>query len=238
MNEEKEEKRTWMEKIRDRPKGKVVRVVFVALYIILLIFLIGSYITTEDSQIADKYGIFKDILTIILAIAGVAIAALGYVIYLFMLEQAQTSLDKWEKQVESRMKEWEKQVNSSIKKREEEFLDYTTSMLFTNIGYIYWMNYGITRDKKQLGDAIGITERAYERLRTLDEKEPRNEVLKCEVMNNLGYYLAERKKPEDREFARECAEFIKKRIGKYPKKRKSWQHTYDHIIRTWGLLGI
>lgn len=230
MNEEKEEKRTWMEKIRDIPKIKVVCVVFVALYIILLIILIGSYLT-KDYQIADKYEILRDILTIILAVAGVGIAALGYVIYLFILEHAQTRLDKWESQMDSRLKEWESQIDRKHKKKRKEFLLFSSSMLFTNIGYSTWMIYETTKKSEQLEYAIKITENAYSYVKKLDEKVPSYELLKCQILNNLCWYLVERGKEEDRELIKGYAEYIKERIQKYPEKGVEWRDTYARVKR-------
>ena len=77
--------------------------------------------------------------------------------------------------------------------------------------------------------AINITKRAHSHARILNEKDPKNEVLKCEILNNLVYYLAVQGNKEDREIAMQGAEFVKKRIEKYPKKSKAWQHTYDYI---------
>ena len=99
-----------------------------------------------------------------------------------------------------------------------------------NLGYSSWLSYNETKQSRQLTTAISFTEMAYSYASELDERESRNELLKCVIMNNLGYYLAEREREEDREFARECAEFIRNRIQKYPFKRAQWQDTYDYII--------
>jgi hypothetical protein len=53
-------------------------------------------------------------------------------------------------------------------------------------------------------------------------------------MNNLGYYLAE--SDEDEEFSKRCAQYLVKRIDKFPdkSKRKEWQETIAYIIKKYG----
>lgn len=202
----------WLERtIRGVPKYIILLFIFITILIGLLI-LIGVIIIGEyQIEVKEGYEIFRDILIFILTIAGVCIAAGGYGIYLLI----------------------NKSIENRIKKREEEFSAYSTAMLFTNMGYTYWENYDIlSSDKKYLQylkAAINITERAHSHARILNEKDPRNEVLKCEILNNLVYYLAVRGNAEDREIAMQGAEFVKKRIEKYPKKSKSWQDTYDYV---------
>ena len=82
--------------------------------------------------------------------------------------------------------------------------------------------------------AIFITERAYEKVQMLDVSDRRNEKLKCQIMNNLGYYLTTRGEEKDREFSKRCAYYIMKRIAEFPDKREDWQDTFDQIIKKYG----
>jgi hypothetical protein len=191
--------------------------------LIAILSLVGFHIIGEY-EISEGYELFRDILATILAIAGLAIAILGYGIYQFILENVSS-------RVEREMKEWKNVVDSRLKKIEDKGEFFSNALVSLNIGFTYWLTYKDTNQKQPLYTAIDLTEIAYNDVIRLDESEPENEKLKCQVMNNLGYYLAERGNPEDREFAIKCAEFIKEKIDKYPDKRKLWQDTYDYIIK-------
>lgn len=67
----------------------------IAAYAILLFVLISSYKTIE-CEIDDKFTLFRDLLTLLLSIAGVAIAAVGIGIYQLILHGAERKLDIWE----------------------------------------------------------------------------------------------------------------------------------------------
>ncbi len=62
----------------------------------------------------------------------------------------------------------------------------------------------------------------------------RNERLKCQIMNNLGWYLADGGEEKDRDFSKTCAYYIMKRIENFPDKREDWQETFDYIIKKYG----
>lgn len=200
-----------MEKRRDIP---ISTVVCVAIFIIPLL---NSYIILH--QIAERYEIFKELFTFILAITGVV--AVGYGIYRYISKRFVSHI--------------ESSVESSLKKEEKEIVNYGSGSLFLNLGYNTWQTYKVTRESEHLETAVFLTEKAYSIVSELDERETRNELLKCEIMNNLGYYLAERGRGEDREFARDCAQFIRNKIQKYPDKRASWQDTYDYILLKYPL---
>lgn len=196
----------------------ILIIALIASFILIGLHMIGGY------KVSEGYELFRDVLTAILAITGLAIAILGYGIYQFILENVSS-------RVEREMEEWKNVVDSKIKKLEDKAEFFSNALVSLNIGFTYWLTYKNTNQKQPLYIAIDLTEIAYKDVIRLDESEPENEKLKCQVMNNLGYYLAERGNPEDREFAIKCAEFIKGKIDKYPDKRKDWQDTYDHIIK-------
>lgn len=114
-------------------------------------------------------------------------------------------------------------------KRDNNFLLYANSIVSLNVGHSIWLSYEVEKKDKQLKNAIDITRRAYNDILRLDKQKRTNEALKCQILNNLGYYLACRGDKKDREFANQCAEFIVKRIHKFPHQSGGWQHTHDFI---------
>ena len=210
-----------MEKMRDIVISVVISVAL--LTILLLVLVIGSYIYTfiaPPYQIEDQYEVFKDLLTVILTIAGIAIGTVGYVIYRHVSER-----------IESRMSKNAEVIESGMRKKSEASLDLGVALTLCLTSYTFWQSYENTKQYFYLEGAIALTETAYERMSYLDVREPKNESLMCEIMNNLGYYLAERKKGEDKEFAIVCANYIKDKMGKYPDQRGNWKNTYDFIFR-------
>ena len=246
--EENQGKLKWLEE----QKGKLC----IAGIIILLLCLIGYYIydfIKRPYEIEDQYRLFLDLLTIILAIAGIAIAALGYGIYQFILEQAKRMLDNWERGIEdsinknvshlesslgewescfkSDMEKWKNRFESDAEKRENDFLNFSGSLVFLNTGYSIWLIYEDNKKSENLEMAINLTENAYSYIKELDEKKSAVKKIKCQIMNNLGYYLAERGNPEDKEIIMKYAEFIKDCILLYPDKKSDYLDTYGFIIK-------
>lgn len=216
----------WLEKqIRGKPVYIILLYTFIITLIGLLVYM-GLIITaTYKIGEGEAYALFRDILVIFLTILTLAMGALGYEIYLRIL----------------------KHVNDSMKEREEDFILFSTALLFLNMGFFHWQHYEIDykieeKDEKKKNDyaehhkklAIDLTERAYEKVLKLDVSERINEKLKCQIMNNLGYYLAERGEEKDRDFSKTCAYYIMKRIEKFPDKREEWQGTFNEIIKKYG----
>jgi len=126
----------------------------------------------------------------------------------------------------------------SIRLRNEVTLVAETEMhkasgrLYTNIGLSYWTDYKITKNKEYLKQAIYLTEKAYSfHGSKLDERLRTNELLICTMRNNLAYYLAERKRPEDKEVARRYAEYIRQKMPNYPEYKERWNDTYNFVLR-------
>jgi hypothetical protein len=161
----------------------------------------------------EGYELFRDILIIFLTILALAMTALGYEIYQRILKHAE----------------------KSMKEKEEDFISFSTALLFLNMGFFHWQHYEIDykieekEENKQNAYALHHRQLAIE----LTEN-PRNEKLKCQIMNNLGYYLAE--SDEDEEFSKRCAQYLIKTIDNFPDKikRKEWQQTIAYIIEKYG----
>ena len=210
-------------------RGKPIYIILLYTFIITLIGLLvymGLIITaTYKIGVGKEYELFRDILTIILAVSGLSIAIVGYGIYHSILKYAE----------------------KSMKKREEDFILLSTALLYVDMGFFHWQHYEIDykieakEENKQneyavhhKNNAINLTERAYKKVLKLDVSDQRNERLKCQIMNNLGWYLADGGEEKDRDFSKKCAYYIMKRIENFPDKREQWQETFDRIIEKYG----
>lgn len=159
-----------------------------------------------------KYDILKDTLTIVLAVVAVGIGVVGYSIYLILSGRLQT-----ESASASRLET----IKGSIR-------------LFIHAGFVFWENYDNAKKKEaqHLDIAIGLTERALLFHNQLPEKEARNKEndrLLCLIKNNLAYYFALRGKAENKDLAKEYAEYIRERISKYSEEKDNWLDTYDFV---------
>jgi len=189
--------------------GLIILAVLVGLFV-------GYCIWTPTWQIAHllKYDILKDTLTIVLAVVAVGIGVIGYAIYLILsgrlsAESAETA--RFETQRES-------------------------IRLFVHIGFVFWESYDKTGkgEKEYVEVAIGLTERALLFFNELPDKEAKNrknDKLLCKIKNNLAYYYAIRKKPEDSDLAKEYAEYIRERMSKYSEEKDNWLDTCDFVYQ-------
>lgn len=163
----------------------------------------------------DKYAFFRDILLINLSIMAIIFGAIAVWIHVFISER-----------VENRI---EKSVGNQSESRDKNYFKYTLGTAQLNNGYIFWQLYKTTKEKQFLNSAIQLTEEANFLFKGLDEKVYAYKLAKCQIMNNLGYYLAEKGNPKDIQYAITCGEFILKRLESFPEKRASWMDTYEYI---------
>jgi len=176
----------------------------------LSVYTYKSLTTGYEIEAYSVYDIFRDLLVIVLAIAGSIITMGGYLVYRVLSKLIQTQAESVVKVAMCKNAAW----------------------WFTHLGYCHWINYKITNHADYLDQAIYFTEHALNKTRELVEHE--NELLICDIKNNLAYYLAERaerKKLGDREAAREYARYVYDRIGKYPAKKEAWIDTYKFVLR-------
>lgn len=106
-----------------------------------------------------------------------------------------------------------------------------------NQGFYYWEQYERTRDDLRadhflLDIAIEITSDAYDDYaKRLDEQDTYYEKVICGIKNNLAYYLAEKQSQGlsvsavKRQQACECADYVEKRLTRYPKSADKWSET-------------
>jgi len=195
-------------------------------YEILLIFvggLLGLMVTvslgvfiwrfaTSSSSLVSRATPLVDVLTIVLAVAGVVIAAVGYLTYRLASER-----------IERRAVA---EVRAETLKNKARLLTY--------IGYVYWVDFECTKDARYIEQAIDLTKGAHDVCaRELDERERENELLIGAIRNNLAYYLAKRGRPEDRSLSRGYAEYIHSRSQNFPEQREDWEDTYRFVLQVY-----
>ena len=161
-----------------------------------------------------KYDVLKDTLTITLTVVAVGIAVIGYAIYLIVLGQLQTK---------TAMTVRTETTKGAIR-------------LFIHDGFIFWENYdkAVDKDPNYLEIAIAHTERALEFHNQLPSGETEDRATRlsfCLIRNNLAYYFALRKRPEDRDLAMEYAEYVRKQASNFPGERANWIETYQFVKR-------
>jgi hypothetical protein len=105
--------------------------------------------------------------------------------------------------------------------------------MLVDIGFVYWGDYQISKNNKFLEHAIRLTERAYSDYGSyLDESDSKNELLVCQIKNNLAYYYAKRLKIEDGAKARQYAEDILAKSHNFETlKRQQMLDTYKYVQR-------
>ena len=199
-------------------KAYVGLLIFTVLLVILILF-VGYLIWGETWQAPSvfKYDILKDTLTITLTVLAVGIAVVGYLIYQVMSIRLQT--------------ESARAAHIATTKH--------CAKWFAYIGFIFWQTYDQRRDDQRregnsqyLEMAISFTERGLAYFNELPESEAKSregDELLCKLNNNLGYYLAERHRTEDKDLSRECADYVRERILKYPQHKDHWLDTCTFI---------
>jgi len=155
-------------------------------------------------MVEKAYEIFRDLLTLVLAIATLFISISGVLIYGLLSRQLKMA--------------------ASREAREEMLKERAYSL--AAIGYSYWHNYRISKNPEYLELAIELTERALSVCHKLKKE---NEALTCMIKNNLAYYYAEDGRPEYRQKALEYAKYIYDRIDKYPLMKRHWLDTYNYV---------
>lgn len=124
-----------------------------------------------------------------------------------------------------------RQIRDQAREAAELRAHRSLAVSLSNQGINYWKQYVRARDDLNQADhffldiAIEVTNEAYEKYaKKLDEQDTYYEIVICGIKNNLGYYLAEKqaqKQPvsavEIRQ-ASECADYVEKRITRYPKE--------------------
>lgn len=186
----------------------------IGILVLLLGIFIGYCLLSPTWQIPSqfKYDVLKDTLTIVLAVLVIGIAVIGSAIYLIVGGQLQAK-------------------TTSIARVEA---NKGSIRLFIHVGFVFWESYDRAA-KKELAHvevAIGLTERALDFYNQIPRKETEDRETQrsfCLIRNNLAYYFALMKKPENRDLAREYADYIRKRAPDYAEYKADWLETYDFV---------
>ncbi len=151
------------------------------------------------------YEVFRDILTLLLAIAAVA----GATMYITIDNRLSKSLNE--------------KLKTELNKNIAHFL--------LDISNSNWREYKNMNSNK-LDLAIDTAERAQRYANELDERKPDNVWLLCKLKNNLAYLYAEKR--DEKDLAYKYADYIKGNIDKArnDKERKDWKETYDFVQET------
>lgn len=166
----------------------------------------------------NQYELFRDLLVIILTLAGLAIAFIGLVAYELISKGLETKV--------------EKKVKGEV--------NYAISTLFLELSYDYWRAYEVggkfQRDKtNELERAIEQSKKALARTERLDTKQKRFLSALCVAKNNLAYHLAARNWTKDTEKAISLAKYAYDRVGDFDFEKTSyWMETYGFVLIRMG----
>jgi len=181
---------------------------------VLIVLFTVNYVWLPTAQAPSqfKYDILKDTLTIVLTVLAVGIAATGWLLYIVISKQLKNETVSFAR-IETRR---------------------SSSHLFTRSGFVFWESYERAkgREPQYLEMAISLTERAllyFNEIPDEEAKKRENDRLLCEIKNNLAYYYAVRKSKDDKEVAREYAEYIYERLSKYATEKDNWLDTYRFV---------
>lgn len=218
------------------------RKIWYVVFLILVVFLIIYAFTHYKFREVNQYTILVDLILIILALTG----AIGYGVYRlifagvedrvtkaikegqnFTRAGVQIGLGLWhfkQYQAESKRKEQMAKMREKLTKIQSRLQSEKRSKTKHNPINDDPLDY--------LQNAIKSATRALKFTKELDEKE--YEELICVCKNNLAYYLAERQKQGraeegDKELAKNYADYIRKRIGKYPHFKAAWADTCNFV---------
>jgi len=148
------------------------------------------------TSFGHSLSVFRDILAINLATAGLFISVLSYSAYRILSIRLE-------------------QKTADFFRNKEDFL---FARLFSSISFTHYIEYELSKNFDYLEVAILQAKKAHSFSRHLDSHDLDNLELQIDVLNNLCYYLASRGKKEDRDTALEYANVINKNIPLFPEK--------------------
>lgn len=196
----------------------VVILVIVGIILLVCGFFLDRFFLGWPHRNVNQYELFRDLLVIILALAGLAIAFIGLVVYELISKGLETKV--------------EKKVAGEV--------NYAISTIFLELSYDYWRAYEIggkfQRDKtNELERAIEKSKKALTRAERLDTKQKIFEFTLCLAKNNLAYHLAARNRTKDTEKAISLAKYAYDRAGDFDfEKTCHWMETYGFVLIRMG----
>ena len=206
---------------------------WLSIILIVFVFIIGFIYSSLffGTYQADKYTVFRDILTLILSISALSVAALGVAIYKIISQS-------FERQIKARIEK----INFQWDERIQYEINRVISAFYLELSITYWRQYerdykmgkALPENKKEFLDlALRTGEKALEKVSKLDEK--KFEKLICSVKNNLAYHLAARGFPSDFQRIINLAKYAYDRIWNFDYKDTwIWVETYAFVLVTMG----
>ena len=180
-----------------------MRAFILVITIVAVLFIgimIGYFIWYPTLELPSQlsYEVLKDTLTIVLTFTAILIAVSGVAVYRIVS-------DKLEKETGQRIAEESKR---------------SIAWLAALVGNKFW-------DMKKKGEAIKVTEEAYEYVKELDERDSKNQLLLGEIRNNLAcYYVQTNQKAK---LAKGYAAYIHNISDRFPEKRETWEKTFEEV---------
>jgi len=227
------------------------------LIVIIGVFLIAFILTNLWLPIypgLDEYKILRDVLTLVLSISALGVAAVGLVIYQLTtqafthrldkrLKELDDLLDKKVQETDRKIRQTMSKSHAEIEQKVEEQLNRMLCDFYVNLGHIYWTFYepeGFVIDQKLKGSrcrylaaAIDQSKEALKYISRLDLEKYETRI--CTVRNNHAYHLAMQGWSDDAKEAIELAQYAYKRIGKYDYRVTSWwAETYAFVLARLG----
>lgn len=225
--------------------------------LIVSVFVIGFIYSSLffGTYQVDRYEVFRDILTLVLSISALSVAALGVAIYKIVshtferqikkrIEDIDLEIRKEVKKEVSRVDERITKTNSEAIKRIEQEKNSSFYDLHLELGVVYWMQYETTYDGKGkivldekqkafLDFAILTGEEVLREANRLEEKD--FEAMICDAKNNLAYHLAVRGLAEDFETILDLAKYVYTKARNFDYRDTwFWVETYAFSLITIG----
>lgn len=227
------------------------------LFVLFFVFIVGFIYSSLffGTYQVDKYTVFRDILTLVLSISALSVAALGVAIYKIVshsferqikekIEEINLKIRKEVKKEVSRVDERITKTNSEAIKRIEQEKNSSFYDLHLELGVIYWMQYETTYDGKGkivldekqkafLDLAIVTGEEVLREVNRLEEKD--FEAMICAAKNNLAYHLAVRGLADDFERILDLAKYVYTKARNFDYRDTwFWVETYAFSLITIG----
>lgn len=170
------------------------------------------------------------IVTFIVALVAILVAMAGFGLYQAAEHHIKKRSDEIAKRAEERASEIVRQGVDDLDER----AGFHIAKLY---GYHHFAFADIVKSFKSInveatetlrGTMINYGKQARTVADSLD-KERHNELI-CMIYNNLAWDLADRAEPTDRRDAHYLAEYIMKRINKYPEAEADFRETYAYVL--------
>lgn len=188
----------------------------------------------------NQYEVFRDLLAIVLTLAGLTIALLGMGVYKWISKGLDTKVEGCLKDLDTKVKESLAGLDVRVKKRVDEEVNYAMCTFYLELSYDYWRVYEKKGEfqpnkRNELEIAIEQSKKALRRAEGLDKKQRSFESILCVAKNNLAYHLAARNRTEDAEKAISLAKYAYDRAQDFDFEDScSWIETYAFVLIRMG----